>query len=217
MEKDLDLQREVLEELEFEPSVDAADIGVAAKHGVVTLSGYVDSFAEKLAAEKAAQRVQGVRGVALDVEVRIPSDMHRNDTEIATSAVAALEWNSMVPRDRVTVRVEEGWITLEGTVEWAYQREAAARAVRPLTGVRGVTNFVRIAPRVATEEIKGRILGAFRRSAELDAGGIEVEAVGGIVTLSGKVRSWSERSEAERAAWAAPGVSLVANHITVGH
>ena len=215
MDTDLELQRAVLDELEFEPSVEAADIGVAAHAGVVTLSGYVDSFAEKLAAEKAAKRVQGVRGVALDIEVKVPHSMRRSDTEIASSAVAALAWNSMVPKNQVTVRVEESWVTLEGSVEWDYQREAAARAVRSLTGVRGVTNFVTVRPRVATEEIKGRILGAFRRSAELDAGGIDVEAIAGTVTLTGQVRSWSERSEAERVAWAAPGVSLVENRITV--
>jgi osmotically-inducible protein OsmY len=215
MKNNLELQREVLDELEFEPSIEAADIGVAVKDGVVTLSGFVGTFAEKVAAERAAKRVSGVKAVAMDIEVRILSSTRRSDTDIAKAALLALEWNAVVPKDKIKIKVEDCWITLEGEVPWDYQRNAAARAVRYLSGVRGVTNLVTIKPKVATQQIQDRILGAFRRSAELDAKTIRVDALDGRVTLSGSVHSWTERSEAERVAWAAPGVALVDNKITV--
>jgi osmotically-inducible protein OsmY len=215
MANDLALRQEILDELEFEPSVDAAQIGVAVKDGVVTLSGRVDTYAEKLAAEKAAKRVRGVKAVAEDIEVRVPSGLMRSDTEIAAAAVGALEWSTVIPHDRVRVKVENGWVTLEGELPWAYQRDSADRAVRFLSGVRGVTNLVTVKPQVATREIKDRILSAFRRSAELDAGTVRVDAIGGKVTLAGNVHSWNERTEAERVAWAAAGVAQVENRITV--
>jgi osmotically-inducible protein OsmY len=215
MERELELQRDVLDELAYEPSLDADEIGVSARDGVVTLSGQLDSYAAKIAAEDAAKRVRGVKAVALDLEVRIPSAMKHTDTDIARAAILALEWNATVPRDRVTLRVEDGWVTLEGQLDWDYQRQAAASAVRYLSGVRGVTNLILVKPKIATQQIKERIVGAFRRSADLDANTVRVEAVDGKVTLFGKVHSWSERSEAERAAWAAQGVSQVDNRITV--
>jgi osmotically-inducible protein OsmY len=212
---DLDLQREVLDELDYEPSVNAAAIGVTVSDGVVTLTGHVQSFAEKLAAERAVKRVHGVKGVAVELDVKVPFALQRDDGDLARAALDALKWNSSVPKDRVKVKVEDGWVTLEGDLQWEYQREAAARAVRFLEGVRGVTNLIALRPAVATAEIKERITSAFRRSAELDAQGIAIEAHDGTVKLTGTVHSWSERSEAERIAWAATGVSLVDNAITV--
>jgi osmotically-inducible protein OsmY len=215
MKTDIQLQQDVLEELRWEPSVNPAEIGVAAKDGVVTLTGFVNSFGEKLTAEKATKRVQGVKAVAEEIEVRIPSMLKRTDADIARAALNALQWNTLVPDDRVTVKVEDGWVTLEGELDWGFQRDAAMEAVHYLTGVRGVTNLITVKPRVEPKEIKAKIAEAFKRSAELDANRIKVEALGGKVTLSGSVHSWVERDEAGRAAWAAPGVSAVDNHISV--
>jgi osmotically-inducible protein OsmY len=215
MKRDSELQREILDELEYEPSIDADEIGVAVKDGIVTLSGLVESYSEKLTAEKAAKRVQGVKAVALDIEVRIPSSLKRSDTDIAKAAIAALELNTTVPNDRVRVRVENGWINLEGELSWDYERQAAANAVRYLSGVCGVSNLIVVKPKVATKPIQDRILGAFRRSAEIDAKAVHVDASDSKVTLTGRVHSWSERMEAERVAWSAPGVGQVDNRITV--
>jgi osmotically-inducible protein OsmY len=209
------LQQEVLNELKFEPSVNPAEIGVTVEDGVVTLTGYVDSYAEKLAAEKAAKRIRGVRGVAEEIEVRIPSAMKRTDADIARTALNALEWDVQVPNERIKVKVENGWVTLEGEVDWGFQREIAMDTVRDLMGVRGVFNMILVKPKVKTQEIKAKISDAFKRSAELDANRIIVEAADGKVKLSGTVRSWVERDEAARVAWAAPGVSAVENHIAI--
>lgn len=209
------LQREVLDELQFEPSLNAAEIGVAAKDGVVTLSGYVDSYMQKLTAEKATKRVRGVRGVAEEIEVRIPMSTKRTDAEIARAVVNALEWDVRVPNEKIMVKLEDAWLTLEGQVDWAYEKEAAMESVRDLTGVRGVSNLISVRPHVGTVEIKDRIREAFRRSAELDADRIRVEAADGKVTLSGSVHSLLERDEAGRVAWAAPGVAKVENNLTV--
>lgn len=209
------LQKAVLDELKFEPSLNAAEIGVAAKDGVVTLSGYVESFTQKLAAEKAAKRVRAVRGVAEEIEVRIPVSTKRTDAEIARAALNTLEWDVRVPKQKILVKVEDDWLTLEGEVDWAYQKDAALEAVRGLTGVRGVSNLISVKPRIKTVEIKEKIREAFRRSAELDADRIEIEATDGTVTLSGIVHSLIERDEADRVAWAAPGVAKVENNLTV--
>jgi osmotically-inducible protein OsmY len=209
------LQQEVITELKWEPSINAAEIGVAVKEGVVTLSGYVDSYTQKLTAEKAVKRVRGVRGVAEEIEVRIPSVTKRTDADVARAALNALHWHVQVPEERIKVKVENGWVTLEGELDWAFQKQAAMDCVRDLTGVTGVTNLLIVKPKVKTQEIKAKIGDAFKRSAELDANRIFVDAVDGKVTLTGKGHSWAEKDEAGRIASAAPGVSTVQNRIAV--
>ena len=215
MDTNKELRRAILDELEYEPSFDAADILVSVEDGVVTLAGFVTSYADKLEAEKAAKRVYGVRDVIVDMEVRVPIAARRPDEDIEKAAVAALEWNTLLPKERVNVMVEDGWITLEGELAWEYQREAAARAVRYLSGVHGVNNLIVVRPNMAEGIIHDSLLDAFRRSAEFDANAIRVQATDGKVTLSGNVQSWTERGEAERVAWAAPGVVEVENRLQV--
>ena len=216
VQTDEQLQQEVLRELKYEASLQPNEIGVAVKDGVVTLSGFIDSFAEKYAAERAAERVIGVRAIADVVQVKLPGAFERPDNEIAHAVVNALRWDIQVPDDKIKAKVSSGWITLEGEVEWQYQRNAAERAVRYLTGVQGVTNLIGVKPkRASTFEVSGKIRDALRRSAELDAERITVEASEGHVTLNGTVRSWAERQDAERAAWSAPGVTSVDDRIAI--
>jgi osmotically-inducible protein OsmY len=212
---DRELKQHVENALDWEPSIDAADIGVSVEAGVVTLRGNVGSYAARSAAERVALRVYGVKAVANDLTVRLVTGFERNDTDIAQAAVTALKWNTFIPPNRVTLVVSNGWLTLNGTLDWQYQKEAAARAVRDLTGVKGVANSIIVKPHVQAGEVQAKIEAAFKRSAEIDARRVSVTATDGTVILSGHVRSWMERQEAERAAWAAPGVSQVDDRITV--
>lgn len=215
MKTDSELQKDVLAELQWEPSVKANDIGVIVKDGVVTLTGNVDSFSEKWESEHAALRVSGVKAAANEIEVRLPGDYERTDEDIALAVTSALKWNSLVPEKRIRAVVEDGWVTLKGEVEWLYQKSSAETAVRHLIGVRGVINEVTIRPRVMPSEVKGKIEAAFKRNAALDAQGIQVETNAGKVTLRGKVHSWAERDEAWQAAWSAPGVNEVKDNLTI--
>jgi osmotically-inducible protein OsmY len=215
MKNDRDLQRDVLDELRWEPAVQSSEIGVIVKGGVVTLEGVVDSYPQKWAAERAAKRVSGVKALALDLEVKPPGSANQTDADIAEAAESALKWDVLVPQDRIKVTVEKGFLTLEGEVDWQFQRSAAERAVVNLTGVKGVSNQITVKPSVAPTDVKARIEAAFNRSAILDAEDINVQVDGGKVTLSGSVSSWAERDEAESAAWAAPGVTEVKDLIAV--
>ena len=215
MRSDIDIKRDVEAELRWNPDIDATDIAVSVKDGVVTLSGFVRSYAQKFEAEQTAKRVNGVRAVANDIEVRLPIFNQRPDPEIARDAVEEIQKNLPYASEHIGVVVRDGWVTLEGSVEWNYQRERAAQVVRRVRGVKGVTNLIELQPRVPPVEVKHKIEQAFRRSAELDANRITVETEGGVVTLRGTVRSWAERQEAERVAWATPGVVRVNNLITI--
>lgn len=215
MKTDSLIQDDVINELKWEPSIDATKIGVTVKDGIVTLTGYVDSFAEKLAAERVATRVVGVKAIAQEIQVRVPQLYERNDSDIAQAALNALEWNVMVPHDRIKVKVQDGWIILSGEVDWEYQRDAARDAVCCLVGVKGVTNQITVKPSVQPEDVKSKIERAFQRHSVLDARRLMVETVGSKVILNGTVHSWNEKQEAGSAAWAAPGVSEVENNITI--
>lgn len=215
MKKDSQLQHDVLAELEYEPMIDATEIGVSVEDGIVTLNGRVRNFAELWTAERAVLRVAGVKAVANEIEVRMISGGERNDTDIARTALNALAWNIYVPQDRIKVEVQKGWVTLKGTVEHRYHKEAAENAVHHMAGVRGISNMIVIKPLVTPAEVREKIEKALERSAEVDAQQIKVETVGGKVILRGNLRSWAERKEVERAAWSAPGVSEIENHIVV--
>jgi len=215
MKPDHEIELDVKDELQWDPNLDATDIAVSVKKGVVTLAGFVKNYADKYEAESAAKRVAGVLGVANDIEVRMPSVDERPDPEIARDAVAAIKSQLPISSENIKVIVKDGWVTLEGPVEWQYQRNTAETAVRRIKGVRGVSNLIQLKPRVQPSEIKRKIQDAFKRSAEIDANHITVEANGGEVVLKGTVRSWIEREEAERAAWAAPGVTKVEDRIVV--
>jgi osmotically-inducible protein OsmY len=213
---DLELKKSVESELSYEPSINPAEIGVAAKDGIVTLTGRIPSYWEKVAAERAAMRVAGTKAVVNQIEVRLPTSSERTDEDIARAALDALKWSVLIPPDRIKVKVSKGWVTLEGMVDWQFQKTAAENAVRKLYGVLGVSNFVEVKVSVSKSELKVAIESALKRSAEVDAKQIKVETDGDKVILRGSVRSWYEREEAERAAWRSPGVRSVDNRILVG-
>lgn len=215
MSDDLMLQQRVLDELQFDPSLDSAHIGVTAREGVVTLTGHVQSYAEKFGAERAARRVRGVKAVAQEIEVHLPPDKKTADDEIAARALKILAWDVAVPPDAVQVKVEHGMVTLSGTVDWAYQRAEAEYDMRKLGGVRAVINDIHVRPQVKSVDVRAEIRGAFERAAELDASNVTVDIRDGKVFLGGKVKSWIEREEAERAAWSVPGVVGVEDNIAV--
>ena len=216
MKTDSDIKRDVENELRWDPDIDATDIAVTVKDGVVTLAGFVRSYSQKWEAERDSKRVSGVVGIANDIEVRLPAIDQRPDPDIARDVVAAIQTQLPFWHDHIKPVVKNGWVTLEGDAEWNFQRERAESAVRHVRGVKGVSNLIVVKPQAAPSEIKTRIEEALKRSAEVDASRITVETDGGKVILRGKVKSWAERQEAERAAWRAPGVTMVDNKINVG-
>lgn len=215
MKTDLQLKKDVTDELEWEPSIHASQVGVAVKEGVVTLSGHLDTYAEKYAIEQAVARVEGVRAIAMEVDVKLEPGHKRSDSEIAMAAESALKWHSLVPEEKIRVKVEKGWITLTGEVDWDYQRQNASKAVRSLTGVVGVTSSITLKASVTPANVSNRIREALTRHAEREAKNIEVGVNGATVTLRGEVDSWAERTAADSAVWAAPGISRVVNEIRV--
>jgi osmotically-inducible protein OsmY len=212
---DKTLRQSIIDELDFDPSVESAHIGVAAEDGVVTLSGYVKSYAEKIAAERAVKRIKGVRAIAEEIEIRYANDRKTSDDQIAKRALDILAWDTTIPPGKVQVKVQEGWVTLMGDVDWQYQRSSAETVVRRLSGVLGITNSIAVKPRVEPTDVKIRIENALKRSAQIEADSIKVSAIGGKVTLEGRVHAWYERDLAERTAWAAPGVVSVEDRIVV--
>jgi osmotically-inducible protein OsmY len=215
MKSDEELERDVRDEFKWDPVLDADDIAVSVKNGVVTLAGFVKRYSDRLEAEIAAKRVAGVKAVANDIEVRLPAIDQRPDPDIARDAVAALKTELPISYDRIKAVVRDGWVTLEGAVEWQYQKTTAENAVRKVKGVKGVTNVVTVKPKVEPSELKRKIMEAFKRNAEVDANRITVEANGSEVILKGTVRSWIEREEAERVAWSAPGITKVEDRIVI--
>jgi osmotically-inducible protein OsmY len=215
MRSDNEIQRDIVRELNWEPSLRNDDIAVGVRDGVVTLAGFVDSYADKWTAERVAGRVKGVKAVANDIEVKLPSTSSRPDPDIARAALDALRWHVSVPHERIKVKVEKGWLTLEGDVDWYYQKEAAERAVRHLTGVQGVSNLISVKARPTPTDVKEKIKETLQRGAEFDAERITVEIEGSKAILRGSVRSYAEMRDAERAARNAPGITEVENRLTV--
>jgi len=215
MKTDTQLRDDVQAELGWDPAVKAVDVGVIAKDGVVTLSGHLGSHAEKYAVERAAQRVHGVKALAVEMTVKLPTDSERTDADIAMAVERVLEWNVLIPDDRIHPMVEGGWLTLNGEVEWEYQRGAAEEAVRNLLGVTGVSNLVGVTPKVRPADVEKKIHDALLRQADREARQLAITVSGSQVTLRGKVHSWADRDAVQGAAWAAPGVAVVVNDLLV--
>ena len=210
------IRQNVIDELDFDPSIDAAHIGVAVENGIVTLTGHVGSYTERVAAEKAAQKVRGVRGVVEEIQVRFGGETPPRDEDIAQRAVQMLDWSVTVPKGAVQVKVQNGWVTLSGKVDWQYQREEAYRAIRRLAGVAGIMNTIEVTPKASVPDVRSKIMAALKRNAELEADAIKVTVKDAKVVLEGKVNAWYERRLAENAAWSAPGVRVVEDHLTLG-
>jgi osmotically-inducible protein OsmY len=215
MKTDLEIQKDVMAELAWKPFLKASEIGVAVKNGIVTLSGTVDTYSKKISAEDAAKGVAGVKAVAEDIEVKTSSNTKRTDADIAEAVVHALKWNSSVIDEKIKVKVENGWVTLDGEAEWEYQRNSARYAVQNLLGVAGLSNNIKLKPHANPVDIKQKISAAFLRSANLDSDRITVKSDGNAVTLTGKVRSYAEKKDAEKVAWLAPGVNKVDNKLEI--
>ena len=215
MKTDSEIQKDVMEELKWEPLLTASEIGVGVKNGIVTISGTVDTYSKKVSAEKAAKRVAGVKAFAENIEVKPSRDGTKNDTEIAEAVLNALKWHSAVQQEKIKVKVERGWVTLEGEVEWEFQRNIARTMVEHLMGVVGILNNIKVVPELSENDVKRKIVSAFHRSATVDADKINIEVNGSKITLSGIVRSYAEKREAESAAWLAPGATKVENKLEI--
>lgn len=215
MKSDSQLKKDVEAELEWDPSVNAAHVGVAVKDGVVSLTGHLDTYAEKFAIERAVQRVIGAQAIAVELDVKLAPSHVRSDTEIAAAAESAFKWHALIPSDRIKVKVEKGWVTLTGQLDWEFQRRDAENAVRPLTGVVGVSNNIALKPQTTPTDITSRIRKALTRQAEREAKNIDITISGSTVTLRGSVHSWTERAAAQGAAWSAPGIAHVLNELRV--
>ena len=215
MKSDNEIQKDVIEQLKWEPFLNASQIGVAVKNGIVTLSGQVDTYSKKVLAEKTTKKVAGVKAIAEDIMVGISPSYKKTDTEIAEAVVNALKWHTMIPEDKVKVSVEDGNVKLEGEVEWEYQRNQAKTAIENLIGVRFVTNLVAVKPKVTPYELQLKINASFLRSANIDAAKVSADVSGSKVTLRGKVRSFAEREDAENAVWSAPGITTVENKLVI--
>jgi osmotically-inducible protein OsmY len=221
MKTDSEIQRDVMSELQWEARINAiqpTEIGVAVKNGVVSLSGLLDSYSKKIAAEKAVMRVGGVKAVANDINVKLWSGFKKSDPEIAEAILNAIKWSTSIPEDKVQVKVDDGWVTLEGEVAWSFQKASARRAIEDLRGVKGVSNNIKVISKIpTTSEVKEKVSHAIQRGATTDAGKIRVDVSGNRVTLAGTVRSYAEKKDAENAAWSAPGVEKVDNNIEVSY
>jgi osmotically-inducible protein OsmY len=215
MKTDIEIQKDVLDELKWEPYLNATEIGVAVKNGIVTLSGTVNSYLKKTRAEKAAKRVSGVKAVAEDIEVKYADSLLKNDTEIAETILSALKWHSAINEEKIKVKVEDGVVTLDGEVDWEFQRNSAVMQIENLIGVKRIVNNITIKSGIVPKELKQKVNSAFHRSATIDAEKINIEVTGSKVVLTGKVRSWAEKNDAENAVWAAQGVNKVENNLEI--
>lgn len=215
MKTDLEIQQDVMNELKWQPFLKSANIGVAVKNGIVTLSGNVDNYSQKIEAEKAAKKVTGVKAIAEDIQIGVSPALEKTDIDIAESVMNALKWHAAVPEDRIKVKVENGIVTLDGEVEWEYQRTSAKKAVNNLLGVRNLVNLITIKPRLTAFDVRAKINEALHRTATVDAERVSIEVDDRKIILRGKVRSFAEKEDVEDAAWCAPGVSKVESHLEV--